>query len=298
MTLPMPRMWLDGRFVSTASVSAFSHAVNYSCGVFDTARLYPAIGGPAFFRLDEHVRRLFSALDVVGLTTRITSAQVRKAVVQLGRKSALTSAYVRINAFLPQEQLRVYPEKRQACLAMVIAPLHYSGKTFDSGLTAHVSKVQKAPRIAMPPGFKFSANYLQSYLALRQARSAGFDEAILLDSRGFVAEASAQNLFAVKNGTLWTPSVKSEILPGITRDSVIRLSEDLGLRVKEADMSVKQLQTADELFLTGTATELMPITRLGRRKLAVGPLTRTLKAAFDDVVHGRHGLSKKWLTYL
>ncbi len=291
-------MWQDGRFVTDASVSAFSHAVNYSCGVFDTARLYPTTEGSAFFRLDDHLRRLFSALDSVGFTTRFSPAQVKKAVVQLGRKSGLTSAYVRINAFLPQEQLRVYPEKRQVSLAMVIAPLHYSGKTFESGLMAHVSAFRKASQAAIPSGIKFSANYLQSYLALRQARAAGFDEAILLDSRGFVAEASAQNLFAVKNGNLWTPSVQSEILPGITRDSVIRLANDLGMRVKEADASVKQLQTADELFLTGTATELMPITRLGRRKLAVGPLTRTLKAAFDDVVHGCHGYSKKWLTYL
>jgi len=294
----MTLYWNDGRFVAHAGVSAFSHAVNYSCGVFDTARLYPSEKGPAFFRLDDHVNRLFAALKTVGFSTRFSPARVHRAALKLARQSALPSAYLRINAFLPQEQLRVYPEKREATLAMVIAPLHYAGKLFEDGLSARISSFRKASRDAVPPGVKFSANYLQAYLSLREARDSDFDEAILLDSRGKVAEASAQNLFAVKNGALLTPSTKSEILPGITRDTVLRLAEDLGVAVKESDLSVKHLSAADEIFLTGTATEFMPVTRLGRRHLAVGPITRTLKAAFDDVVHGRHGFSKKWLTFL
>ncbi|MBI2445088.1 branched-chain-amino-acid transaminase [Candidatus Micrarchaeota archaeon] len=291
-------MWHDGSWADKAQVSAFSHAVNYSCGVFDTVRLYDSPGGPAFFRLDDHVRRLYSAMDAVGFSTRFSPAQVCKAAVQLAQKSALRSAYVRINAFLPQEQLRVYPENRQASLAMVIAPMHYTGKSFENGLSAHVSAMRKASCDVLPSGVKFSANYLSSYLALQQARDSGFDEALLLDSRGFVAEASAQNLFMARNGVLYTPSARSEILPGVTRDSVMVLARDLGLPVEVTDVSVRQLLAADEVFLCGTATEIMPVTRLGKRKLAVGPLTRTLKATFDDAVHGRHGFSKKWLSYV
>ncbi|MBI5225729.1 branched-chain-amino-acid transaminase [Candidatus Micrarchaeota archaeon] len=292
------RVWYDGRFVARAEVSAFSHAVNYSCGVFDTVRLYRTSEGSAFFRLDEHVKRLLAAVSFAGFDFPFKPNEIEAALVQVAQKNKLQSGYFRMNVFLAQEGLRVLPTDFKASLAIMASPLDYSGKSFSNGLSCQLTTRKKPPLSSMPSNVKFSANYLLSYLARKEARAQGFDESVLLDSRGFVAEGTAQNLFIVKNGALLTPSKRSEILPGITRDSIIELAKDLGIRVKEADVTVKQLLLADEVFLAGTAIELMPVVRIGKKRLSIGPITSTLKAAYDDLVCGRHGFSKKWLTYL
>ncbi len=298
MTSNVPLMWVDGQWGGQALGPAVSHGMNYACGVFDTARLYKTPKGPAFFRLDDHVDRLFSAMRFAGFTTRFTPTQVNAAVKQLAKKNKLASGYVRMNAFLPQEELRVFPNLRNASLAIMASTLDYAGKDFHDGVHCQLSAVRKPRSEIVSAGIKFSANYLPAYLTLRNARAKGFDEAILLDSLGFVAEATAQNLFLVKGGVLITPSTRSEILPGLTRDTILVLARHLGFKVKEADVSTRQLLAADEVFLTGTATEIMPVTKIGTKRFAVGPVTSTLKIAFDDSVSGRHGFFKTWLTYL
>ncbi len=294
----LPLMWVDGQWGPRALAPVFSHALNYSCGVFDTARFYDTPNGSAFFRLDDHVDRLFSAMRFAGFSTRFTPAKVTAAITQLAKKNKLASGYVRMNAFLPQEELRVFPNLRQASVAIMAAPLDYAGREFHAGLRCQLSAVRKPPSEVVLSGIKFSANYLPAYLSLKNARAKGFDEAILLDSRGFVAEATAQNLFLVKGGVLITPSTRSEILPGLTRDTILVLARHLGFKVKETDVTPKDLMAADEVFLTGTATEIMPVTQIGTKRFAVGPVTSTLKIAFDDSVSGRHGFFKTWLTYV
>lgn len=295
----MTMLWLDGRFVKAASVPAFSHALNYATGFFDTVRAYPQTGGTALFRLDDHVARLFRTAKIGGFILPFSEAQVKHAVCSLVRRCGLRSAYVRLNAFFPTVDFRLRGGlDSKLSLAITAVPLDYSGRSFETGLSCVVSSWQKPTEKSWPSCAKFSANYLASFLALRQAKEKGFDEAVLLDSRGFIAEGTAQNILLVKNGVLYTPSERSEILPGVTRDSVIALARVLGLKVKLADVSVRKLLAADEIFLTGTATELMPVTRIGRKRLRVGPFTCTLAAAFRDVVSGRHGFSKKWLTHV
>ncbi len=298
MTTTAPLVWVDGTWSYQALIPAFSHAVNYGLSVFDSVRLYQTPRGPAFFRLDDHVRRLFGALAFAGFSCRFSPSQIRKACVDVVRKNELQSGYLRINGFLPQEELRVFPLFRIASIGINAQPLDYAGVPFDQGLSCQLTNIRKSPSATIPAGIKFSANYLPAYLALKNARSKGFDEAILLDSRGFVAEATAQNLFVSKFGALFTPSTRSEILPGIMRDSIMALARDEDLDVREKDLTVQDVQAADEVFLTGTASEILPVTRIGRKKFPIGPLALLLKNTWEDVVKGQHVFSKKWLTYV
>ncbi len=298
MTAAMPLVWVDGTWSVVPLVSVFSHAINYASSVFDSVRLYSTPNGPAFFRLDDHVQRLYSAMAFAGFSCRFKPAQFKAACIAFARKNELESGYLRFNAFLPQEELRVFPDLRQASIGIYADWLDYTGRSFEAGVRCQLPGIRKAPSNVLPAGIKFSANYLPSYLALKDARAKKFDEAILLDSRGFVAEATAQNLFVSKSGALFTPSTRSEILPGITRDSVMALARDAGISVEEKDLSVQDLYDADEVFLTGTATELMPVTRIEHTQYRIGPLALLIKSAWNDVVSGRHRLSKKWLTYV
>ncbi len=290
--------WLDGKLVSRARLSAFSHAMNYSCGVFDTVRLHRTIQGPAFFRMDDHVSRLLAAVRFAGFDLPYSAAQIQKAVAALARKNRFSSGYFRLNVFLPMPEMRVYPQSQKASLAISARKLDYAGRSFENGVSCLLSKTPKAPETALPSRIKFSANYLPAYLALRDARARGFDEAILLDSRRYVAEATAQNLFLAKKGILFTPSQKSEIISGITRDTVLALAKNVGIKTRQAEVTVRQLLSSDEVFLTGTATQIMPVTKINRKRLAVGPLTRRLLGLYSDAVFGTHPFSKKWLTLL
>ncbi len=289
-------IWFDGRFAKEAKVPLFSHSFNYGGAVFDSARVYPTSAGPAFFRPFEHIRRFYGAIDFCGYSVRHNPAKLWRILRSMASKEGNVKAYARMAAFLGHKEFRVHPSSRGASLALSLEPLEYAAVPFNRGYSCIFSGWQRPSALQMPVSRKFSGNYLNSFFAVSEARAKGYDEALLLDADGFVCEGSAENIFIVKNGTLHTPPTTQSLLPGITRDSVIQLARLEGVPFREKKLKPKDVVGADEVFLTGTAIEIMPVRKIGKNAFnAPGPVTRILAAAFKSAVSGSHILSEEWL---
>lgn len=292
-------MWLDGEFVETATVPAFSHSVNFGSCVFDTARVYNTPEGPAFFRLGDHVKRLLDGLDFVGFTLAYSQEEIAAASKELVAKNGLSGeAYVRMNAFLAEEGMRLAHKANRASLAIAASPLAYFDRSFDEGLKCCTVKWKKAPRDCVPSQIKLAANYVTSFFASREARANGFDDALMADSKGNISEGCVQNIFIVRNNRLITPPTTEPILPGITRDSMIKLAGNAGIPVEEKPLNFQEVLSASELFFTGTAIGIMPITQVNEKSFKVGGLTKQLRAEFEKVFSCKHAFSEKWLSFL
>lgn len=288
-------IWFNGRVTDSVPLSPFAHGLNYSLGVFDTARAYLTPKGTAFFRLDDHLARLAQSAKFMGLKLPYPEREIRQAAFSLLEKTKSKQGYLRMNAFLAEEELRIFPSNRTVSLALTFQKINYTGKSFGQGLRCTLSTWRKPSDRIFPPGVKCSANYLPSYLALDEARKKGFDEAMMLDERGYLAEASAQNLFFVKGGRLVTP--KGTLLQGITRDSVLKLAEKTGMRVVQKKVKPRDLFLSEEAFLTGTATEIMPVVQVDSIKFPVGPIAEKMQSEFRKVTRLEHPFSEKWMDF-
>jgi branched-chain amino acid aminotransferase len=299
------QIWIDGDFVDwdAARVHVLTHTLHYGLGVFEGIRCYrTADGRSAVFRLGDHVRRLFDSARINLMEIPFAPREVEEACLEALRRNRLAEGYVRPIAFIGDGEMGLNPGDNPIRVAVVAwAWGKYLGEEGqERGIRAKVSSFSRHFVNAKMTKGKTCGDYVNSILAKREALLDGYDEAILLDAHGLVAEASGENIFVVSGGVLRTPPLHS-VLAGITRASVIEIARDKGIPVQEASITRDELYIADELFLTGTAAEVTPVREVDRRTIGSGtrgPVTRTLQSAFFDVVAGRERKYERWLTHL
>ena len=299
------KIWLDGELVdwAAANVHVLTHTLHYGLGVFEGIRCYAtADGRSAVFRLQDHVKRLFDSAHINLLEIPVSREALQQAVLATLRANELTEGYVRPIAFLGAGAMGLNPADNPVRLAVAAWSWgKYLGEEgVERGIRAKVSSYARHFVNAKMTKGKTCGDYVNSILAKREALLDGYDEAIMLDTQGLVAEASGENLFVVRAGELHTPPLAT-VLDGITRATVIEIARDKGIAVRETPMARDELYIADELFLCGTAAEVTPIREVDRRTIgtgARGPVTKLLQAAFFDVVSGRDRKYDRWLTYL
>ena len=297
---PTQLIWKDGALVPwhSAQTHVSAHALQYGTGVFEGMRAYDTGDGPAIFRLDDHLRRLARSASHYELTLPYSLEQLRDASLDVVRANGLTNAYLRPLAFFDSYSFAVWPQDCPVSVAIIAVPGRVYIDGADRGIRVMISTTRRIDASVLPPDVKACGNYTNSVRAVQEAMRKGFEEAILLNNRGDVAEGSGANLFMVKDGTLITNDVDASILPGITRDSVLRIARDLGIPVSIRAISVADVRRADELFFSGTAVEVMPIRQVDDHVIGdgtPGTLTRRLRDAYQDAVRGRSHRYHDWL---
>lgn len=295
-------VWRNGEIIpwQDANTHVSAHALHYGSGVFEGIRCYATDDGPAIFRLDTHLDRFYASADVYGLEVPYSRSQLTEAIEELIRLHEFESCYLRPLCYFGSGNLGVHPAKcpvEVVILAWPWAP--YLGAVgLEQGVRVTVSPWKKFHSEMMPTTAKACGQYLNSILAVRDAFKRGFDEALLLNSEGNLAEGSGENLFIVRNGELITNDERHSILMGITRDAVIRIGRDLGHRVVTCAMTLEDLVTADEAFFTGTAAEVTPIREVDGVAIndgTRGPVTASIQRVFFSAVAGREDRYKDWL---
>lgn len=301
-----PVIWFDGRFIpfEDAKISVMTHSLHYGVGVFEGIRAYRTYDGRiAIFRLREHVRRFLDSAKIYRLEIPFSEEELVNAIKELVRKSGFDECYIRPIAFINSTKLGVKPASRKASVAIGLVRWgKYLGKAYYEGARVTVSPWRRIPSSSLPLNAKATGQYLNSYLATIDAEIKGYDEAILLDIRGFVSEGPGENIFMVKNGKAYTPPLYASVLPGVTRETVIKiLKDELEIETIERDIALGELLTADEVFFTGTAAEITPVVEIDGVKIGAGkpgPLTRKIQALYDDVVRGKIEKYREWLFYV
>ncbi|HEY5348524.1 MAG TPA: branched-chain amino acid transaminase [Candidatus Lustribacter sp.] len=293
-------VWLDGQLQSGATVAlhGLTHALHYGSSVFEGIRLYPTPRGPAIFRLRDHIDRLYRGARTYGLEMPFPAERFCEIVVEVAKASKRDAAYIRPLVFFGGDTVRLAPA--HVCETHVlVAVLPFSGliKSEDAPrCAATVSPIMKSPSAALPSWVKAGGHYTNSILALSDALARGFDEAILLNDRGNLAEGSGENLFVVCEGVLTTNDGGSDILEGITRGSVLEIARELGIPTKVRTMTRTDLAACDEAFFTGTAAEVVPIVRIDDRIMSEKhPITDRLRTTYADMVRGNRPAPENWL---
>ncbi|MEM1915202.1 MAG: branched-chain-amino-acid transaminase [Candidatus Nezhaarchaeales archaeon] len=281
-----PLVYIDGNLVpkSQAKVSVFDHGFLYGDGVFESIIVTDGVA----FKLKEHVDRLYDSAKAICIDIPMSKEEMVKTIVDVVRANGFKDAYVRVIVTRGVGDLGLDPRKcSKPTIVIIVDKIKlYSDDAWSKGLTAIISSVRRDRVDATTHEVK-SMNYLNNILAKIEANAVGADEAIMLDDRGFVAEGTADNIFIVKNGVIYTPPRSSGILPGITRARVMRLAEELGYRVIEKDVTPAELLTADEVFLTGTAAGIVPVVKIAGRVVGdgkPGPITKKLLEKFKELV--------------
>jgi branched-chain amino acid aminotransferase len=297
------KIWMDGRMVdwADARVHVLTHTLHYGLGVFEGIRCYRGDDGrSAVFRLDEHVDRLYESAHINLMRIPFPREEVREAILECLRVNELREGYIRPLVYVGDGAMGLNPGDNPVRVAVIVWPWgKYLGEDgMERGIRAKVSTFSRHFVNAKMTKGKTCGDYVNSILAKREALLDGYDEAILLDTQGLVSEASGENVFVVRRGTLRTPPLQT-VLEGITRDSVIELARDKGIPVVEASITRDELYVADEVFLTGTAAEVTPIREIDHRVIGEGhrgPVAKALQDAFFDVVAGRDRKHERWLT--
>jgi branched-chain amino acid aminotransferase len=295
-------IWHNGELVAweDAKVHVLTHGLHYGTGVFEGIRCYETERGPAIFRHRDHLERLFKSAELYYMPIPYTVQDLRAATHELINANELRECYIRPIVFRGYGQMGLYPLDAPVEVSIAVWPwgayLGEEGKRV--GVRAKVSSWRRIPHDSLIPHSKASGQYLNSVLAKIEASKAGYDEAILLDSHGFVCEGSGENIYAVKAGQILTPPHTAGILDGISRKSIMRIARDLGYEVIERDLARAELYLADEVFLSGTAAELVPVREIDDHAIGgghPGPLTREVQRVFDDALHGRDPRYAEWL---
>ena len=293
-------IWMNGEFVAwdDANVHVLSHGLHYGTGVFEGIRCYETEKGPAVFRHRDHLDRLAKSAQLYYMDLPSSIDQIRDATHELIRRNGLRSCYIRPLAFRGYGEMGLYAQSAPIDLIVAVWPwgayLGEEGKRH--GVRAKVSSWRRISPDSLIPHAKASGQYLNSVLAKKETADAGYEEAILLDARGFVCEGSGENIFVVRDGQILTPPHTASILDGVNRRSVIQIARDLGYTVVERDIARAELYLADEVFLTGTAAELVPVREIDDHEVGEpGEITRVVQAKFDDALHGRAQEYLEWL---
>jgi branched-chain amino acid aminotransferase len=297
-----PFYWFDGELARRehVTVDAFAHGLHYGTGVFEGIRAYATPRGPAIFRLREHMERFERSAAVYGLAIRWDVATLCDAVVETLLVNELESAYIRPLAFFGEKTISLAP--KFFCPTHVLLAYRALGNYFgagqENGIRVTISTWRKFSSKALPSTVKASGHYANSVLAMQDAYTRGFDEAILLNDRGDVAEGTGENIFVVKNGEVFTNDRSADVLHGITRASVMELAADLGIPVTVRPLTVDDLHEADELFFTGTAAEVTPIACVDDHIYGLQrPITARLREAYLRAVAGEDTKHTDWVTF-
>ncbi|MDQ1431060.1 MAG: branched-chain amino acid aminotransferase [Actinomycetota bacterium] len=297
------KIWMDGELVpwDEARVHVLTHSLHYGSGVFEGIRTYSASDGPAVFRLTDHIQRLFDSAKLIMMEIPWTRDQLVDACKLTVRESGLDSCYVRPIAFLGYGEIGLNPLPCEVNVSIAVWPwgAYLGEESLEAGVRMKVSSWRRMDPNVNPVAAKGTGIYINSSLAKVEAVKSGYDEAILLNTQGYVAECTGENLFIVKDGVLITPPLSSGALAGITRDSIMTIARDLGVPVKEEQLLRHDLYLADEAFLTGTAAEVVPIRSVDDREIGNrGEITRTLQETYFAAVRGEVERYKDWLEYV
>ena len=295
-------IWLDGELVPwrEANVHVLTYTLHYGVGVFEGVRAYATPSGPTFFRLVEHTERLFDSARILQIEMPYTKQQMVDAQCEVFAANELSEGYLRPVVYLGSESmgLRAVDLSTHAAIACWPWPDYMDPESRERGITVRTSSYTRHHVNITMCKAKASGNYINSILALREAQDAGCDEALLLDSEGYVAEGSGENIFVVKKGVIHTPEPTS-CLPGITRDTILVFAREQGLDVVERRITRDEIYIADEAFFTGTAAEVLPVRELDGRVIGSGkrgPITERLQALYFDQVRGRREAHPEWHT--
>jgi branched-chain amino acid aminotransferase len=296
------KIWHNGRMIpwDQATVHVLSHALHYASSLFEGIRCYELPSGPAIFRLSDHMQRLINSCKIYRLDLPFTRAELDRAAVELIQVNGLRHGYIRPIALRGYGELGVHSENNP--VEVFIACWEwgkYLGAGSDEGVDVCVSSWNRMAANTLPAMAKAAANYMNSQLIAMEAHQNGYKEGIALDSRGYVSEGSGENIFVIYGGKILTPPFSASILPGITRETVMALCQELGLTVVEQDIPREMLYLADEVFFVGTAAEITPLKSVDHIPVGSGkrgPITERLQAEFFAIVEGRKPDRHGWLT--
>ncbi|MHB8880852.1 MAG: branched-chain amino acid transaminase [Thermodesulfovibrionales bacterium] len=296
------KIWMDGKFVAwdDANVHVLTHTLHYGLGVFEGIRCYRTDKGPAIFRLDEHVDRLFNSAHIFMMEIPFTRKQIRDAIIQTVKVNKMKECYIRPLVYFGYGVMGVNPKGCPVKVSIAVWPwgAYLGEEGLQKGIRVKVSSFTRHHVNAAMTKGKVCGYYVNSQIAKAEALTCGYDEALLLDTEGFVSEASGENIFMVRGNTLKTTPLTS-VLEGITRDSLITLARDNKIAVSEERFTRDELYIADEAFFTGTAAEVTPIREVDGRvigKGSRGKLTKKLQTGFFDIVKGKNKKYERWLT--
>ncbi len=295
-------IWQNGELVAweDAKVHVLTHGLHYGTGVFEGIRAYDTQHGPAIFRHRDHLARLLKSAELYYMPIPYTLEELRQATHDLIAANGLSECYIRPIAFRGFGQLGLYPLDCPVEVAIAVWPwgAYLGEESKRQGIRAKVSSWRRISHDSLIPHAKASGQYLNSVLAKVEASKAGYQEAILLDARGFVCEGSGENIYVVREGEILTPPQTAGILDGINRKSIIQIARDLKYSVIERDLARAELYLADEVFLSGTAAELVPVREIDDHMIGTGepgPITHELQRVFDDALHGRDPRYLEWI---
>jgi len=299
------KIWLNGSLVDwdNAKIHVLTHGLHYATGVFEGVRCYKTVNDSAIFRLSDHIQRLMDSARIYFMDLGYTKQQLERAVIETVKANGMEECYIRPIAYYGYGKMGVNPLPNKVSVAIAVWKWdeYLKGRDgADKGVRMMVSSWIRIDKRAMPMRAKATANYANSVLARIEAIKAGFDEAIMLNSAGTVVEASAENIFLVKDNVLVTPPISSGALEGVTRSSILAIAKENGIEYEVRNISRDELYTATEVFVTGTAAEVKPVAEIDNRTIGdgqTGKRTKELRLLFDAVVHGRDTkFSKMWLT--
>jgi branched-chain amino acid aminotransferase len=296
------KIWMDGKFVDwdNANVHILTHTLHYGLGVFEGIRCYKTKNGPAIFRLKEHVDRLFKSAHIFLIDIPYTKKEIENAIIQTVKVNKIKECYIRPIVYIGYGAMGLYPKGNPINVAIAVWPwgTYLGDEGLKNGIKVKTSSfIRNHVNSQMSRG-KVCGYYINSQLAKKEAISCGYDEAVLLDTEGYIAEGSGENIFIVRNGRLKTTPLTS-ILEGITRDSIIEIAKNEGIEVIENRFTRDELYISDEAFFTGTAAEITPIREVDGRTIGEGKpgkITNKLQSIFFDIVKGRNKKYKGWLT--
>ena len=297
-------IWMDGEYVDwrEAKIHVLTHTLHYGLGVFEGVRAYATEKGPAIFRLREHTDRFFRSAHILGMKIPFDKEILNDVQQEIVRRNGLKSAYIRPVAFYGSEGMGLRADNLSVHVAIATWEwgAYLGAENLEQGIRIRTSSYTRHHVNAAMTKAKANGQYINSILALQEALGCGYDEALLLDTEGYVAEGSGENFFMVSNGIIYTPELTSA-LSGITRDTVMVLADEMDIPLREKRITRDEVYTADEAFFTGTAAEVTPIREYDNRTIGSGsrgPVTEKLQTAYFDQVKGRRNAHAEWLTFV
>ncbi len=295
------KIWLNGRFIDwqEAKIHILTHTLHYGGGVFEGIRAYKTRKGPAVFRLPEHIKRLFYSASALEMEIPFSKQELEKAVLETVKVNEVEECYIRPIVFFGYGKMGLNPKGCPVQVAIAVWPwgAYLGGK---EAVRVKISKYKRIDPRSTVADAKITGHYVNSILASLEAQKTGFDEALLLDGNGYIAEGPGENIFIIKDKNIFTPP-KGAILPGITRDSVITIAKDLGFRVEEKNLTVEELKSADEAFFSGTAVEICPIAQIDQCLIGngmPGEITQKIKEIYQKIVQGEEERYLNWLSFV
>ena len=299
------KIWMNGKLVpfKNAKVHVLTHALHYSTSIFEGIRCYDTPEGSAIFRLPEHVDRFFNSAKMYSMKMPYSNKKINDGIIKTVRANKLKQCYIRPLAYYGYGTMGLTPTNNKVDVSISCWEwkMGESKAGKYSGAKCKISKWVRIDSKSQPMQAKSAANYSNAALARMEALNAGYDEAIMLNNKGHVAEGSAENIFIVKNGKITTPPLDADILDGITRDSAIKLLKSKKNKVVEKNLKINDLLKADEIFMTGTAAEVKSVTRVNKTKIGngkIGEFTKELQELFMDTVMGKNKKFRSWLKFI